>query len=70
LDHFSDLIFFLIHLGVKYVEDVFNRGLELKNKKEYDGALWELNKAMGMVKNNYNHPLREKNRGSRPYNKR
>ena len=44
----------------EYVEDVFNRGLELKNKKEYDGALWELNKAMGMVKNNYNHPLREK----------
>ena len=42
------------------VEDIFSRGIELQNKREYDGALWELNKAMGMVKNNYNHPLREK----------
>jgi hypothetical protein len=42
------------------VEDIFTRGIELQNKREYDGALWELNKAMGMVKNNYNHPLREK----------
>ena len=42
------------------VEDIFNRGIELQNKREYTGALWELNKAMGMVKNNYNHPLREK----------
>jgi hypothetical protein len=42
------------------VEDIFNRGIELQNKREFDGALWELNKAMGMVKNNYNHPLRGK----------
>jgi len=42
------------------VENIFTRGIELQNKREYDGALWELNKAMGMVKNNYNHPLREK----------
>ena len=42
------------------VEEIFNRGIELQEKREYDGALWELNKAMGMVKNNYNHPLRKK----------
>ena len=42
------------------VEEIFNRGVELQEKREYDGALWELNKAMGMVKNNYNHPLRKK----------
>jgi hypothetical protein len=42
------------------VEDIFNRGIELQNKREFDGALWELNKAMGMVKNNYNHHLRAK----------
>ena len=42
------------------VEEVFQRGVNLKKKGEYDGALWELNKAMGMVKNNYNHPLRDK----------
>jgi hypothetical protein len=35
-------------------------GLDLSEKREYDGSLWELNKAMGMVKRNYNHPLREK----------
>ena len=42
------------------VEEIYNLGIELQEKREYDGALWELNKAMGMVKNNYNHPLREK----------
>jgi len=42
------------------VEEIFNRGIELQMKREYDGAIWELNKAMGMVKNNYNHPLRKK----------
>jgi hypothetical protein len=42
------------------VEEILNRGIELQVKREYDGALWELNKAMGMVKNNYNHPLRKK----------
>ena len=42
------------------VDEIFQRGLDLQKQKEYDGALWELNKAMGMVKQNYNHPLREK----------
>ena len=42
------------------VEEILNLGIELLDKREYDGALWELNKAMGMVKNNYNHPLRKK----------
>ena len=42
------------------VEEVFQRGVKLEKEREYDGALWELNKAMGMVKNNYNHPLRDK----------
>ena len=42
------------------VEEIYNLGIELQEKREYDGALWELNKAMGMVKNNYNHPLRKK----------
>jgi len=47
-------------LDLESVEVLFNRGVELQGQREYDGALWELNKAMGMVKNNYNHPLREK----------
>jgi hypothetical protein len=47
-------------LDLESVEVLFNRGIELQGQREYDGALWELNKAMGMVKNNYNHPLREK----------
>ena len=42
------------------VDEVYQRGIKLESEKEYDGALWELNKAMGMVKNNYNHPLRGK----------
>lgn len=42
------------------VEEIFQRGIKLEKEKEYIGALWELNKAMGMVKRNYNHPLREK----------
>ncbi|MEK9773839.1 MAG: hypothetical protein VW576_09780 [Opitutae bacterium] len=42
------------------VNEVYQRGIQLEREKEYDGALWELNKAMGMVKQNYNHPLREK----------
>ena len=42
------------------VDDLYKLGLSLSEQREYDGALWELNKAMGMVKRNYNHPLREK----------
>ena len=42
------------------VDEIYQRGIQLEREKEYDGALWELNKAMGMVKRNYNHPLREK----------
>jgi hypothetical protein len=42
------------------VEEVYQIGINLEQEREYDGALWELNKAMGMVKQNYNHPLREK----------
>ena len=42
------------------VEEVYQIGIKLEQEREYDGALWELNKAMGMVKNNYNHPLRKK----------
>ena len=42
------------------VEEVYQIGIKLEKDREYDGALWELNKAMGMVKNNYNHPLRKK----------
>ena len=46
--------------ALETVEEVYELGIKLQGEKEYDGALWELNKAMGMVKQNYNHPLREK----------
>jgi hypothetical protein len=56
------LLFFIFcnHSFGETVEEIFNRGVDLQEKREYDGSLWELNKAMGMVKNNYNHPLRIK----------
>ena len=45
--------------AIETVEEIYQRGIELQNEKQYDGSLWELNKAMGMVKQNYNHPLRK-----------
>jgi len=58
---FIYLLLSLYLIGVKEsVSDVYELGIELLDKQELDGALFELNKAMGMVKNNYNHPLREK----------
>ena len=50
----------LLLLSEESVDEVYQLGIKLGNEREYDGALWELNKAMGMVKQNYNHPLREK----------
>ena len=32
--------------------------MKLFEDEEYDGALFELNKAMGMLKHKYSHPLR------------
>jgi hypothetical protein len=67
---FSIRIFFISYFLISFflsevfsqgsVDEFYELGIKLQNDKEYDGALWELNKAMGMVKQNYNHPLREK----------
>jgi len=58
------LIYFLFSYHLlgenESVSEVYDLGIELLDKQELDGALWELNKAMRMVKNNYNHPLRSK----------
>ena len=51
---------FLSFASQETVDAIYERGVRLAQEKEYDGALWELNKAMGMVKRNYNHPLRRK----------
>ena len=54
------LLLGFIGFAQESVDEIYQRGIQLEREKEYDGALWELNKAMGMVKQNYNHPLREK----------
>ena len=43
---------------IESVEEVYANGMKLFEDEEYDGALFELNKAMGMLKHKYSHPLR------------
>jgi hypothetical protein len=45
-------------LPLESVEEVYAHGMKLFEDEEYDGALFELNKAMGMLKYKYSHPLR------------
>ena len=43
---------------IESVEQIYQNGMRLFEEEEYDGALYELNKAMGMLKHKYSHPLR------------
>ncbi len=43
---------------IESVEEIYQNGMRLFKDEEYDGALFELNKAMGMLKHKYSHPLR------------
>jgi len=43
---------------IESVEEIYQNGMRLFEEEEYDGALFELNKAMGMLKHKYSHPLR------------
>jgi hypothetical protein len=57
------LLLLLAHAAVRAspvesVEEVYRYGMQLLEEEEYDGALFELNKAMGMLKHKYSNPLR------------
>jgi len=52
---FSNLIVFAN--DYESLDLLYSRGLDLFDKNEFTGSLWELNKAMGRLKHNSNHPL-------------
>ena len=58
---FCPLFFCTLSVGappIESVEEIYQNGMQLFADEKYDGALFELNKAMGMLKHKYSHPLR------------